>query len=394
MKKVLIIGAGFLQSFVIRKARELGYEVLAVDADKNAVGFKYAHKHAVINIVDEKACLEYARKENIDGVLTAATDYGVLTASFIAEQLGLNGIDYSVAKIIKNKYQVRKKLTLSGADDTGEVFQVSSVEEAEKIKNEIDYPVMVKPCDGSGSRGASKVEKAEDLTVACELAISNSLSRLSTVEPFIVGNEYGVESFVKDGEIYVLGVMKKTMTKPPFYAELGHALPNGLDKAVEEKIRNCAEKAIKTLGIDFGSVNMDLLLTENGEVHIVDIGARMGGNLIGSHIIPIGTGIDYMGNMIKAFVNDDYDFSPVNKCKDVSTRLLALSAGVVEKLPDFASLENENVIIEHRLNVGDEIMPYRTNLDGCGYVVCTGEGCEEKAESIKEYIDKNIVRKQ
>lgn len=393
MKKVLIIGAGFLQSFVIRRAKELGYEVLAVDADKNAVGFKYADKFAVINIVDEKACLEYAKQENIDGVLTAATDYGVLTASYIAQQMGLNGIDYSVARLIKNKYEVRKKLTQSGADDTGKVYQVSSNAEAVKIKDTISYPVMVKPCDGSGSRGASKVERSEDLENACNLAVNSSLSRLATVEPFIVGKEYGVESFVENGKIYILGVMKKKMTKPPYYAELGHTLPSGLKAEVESKVKCCVEKAIKALGINFGSVNMDLLLTDSGEVHIVDIGARMGGNLIGSHIIPLGTGIDYMGNMIKAFVGDKTDFSCVSDKKTVLTRLLALSPGVVEALPDFALLEEENVIIEHHLSIGDEITPYRTNLDGCGYVVCTNDESDEKAESIKNFIDKNIVRK-
>ena len=103
MKKLLVIGAGFLQDFVIQKAFAMGYETLAVDADPNAVGFTHANKYAVINIVDEKACLEYAKAEKIDGVLTAATDYGVLTASYIAEHLGLPGLKYDVAKLIKNK---------------------------------------------------------------------------------------------------------------------------------------------------------------------------------------------------------------------------------------------------------------------------------------------------
>ena len=53
---------------------------------------------------------------------------------------------------------------------------------------------------------------------------------------------------------------------------------------------------------------MDVLVTEEGNVHIVDIGARMGGNLIGSHIIPLGTGIDYVANMIKASVREKTDF--------------------------------------------------------------------------------------
>ena len=94
MKKILIVGAGFLQSFVIKKAQNMGYETLVVDADPKAVGFYFADKHAVINIVDEKACLAYAQKENIDGVLTAATDYGVLTAAYIAKEMHLGGLDY------------------------------------------------------------------------------------------------------------------------------------------------------------------------------------------------------------------------------------------------------------------------------------------------------------
>ena len=39
---------------------------------------------------------------------------------------------------------------------------------------------------------------------------------------------------------------------------------------------------------------MDVLVTKDNRICIVDIGARMGGNLIGSHIIPLGTGIDYI----------------------------------------------------------------------------------------------------
>ena len=118
MKKILIIGAGFLQGFVIRKAKELGYITLAVDADSNAAGLKYADDYAVIDITDSKACLAYAQKENIDGVMTAATDYGVLTSAYIAEQMGLVGISCKTAKLIKNKYLTRRCLYDNNVDDT------------------------------------------------------------------------------------------------------------------------------------------------------------------------------------------------------------------------------------------------------------------------------------
>ncbi len=59
MKKLLVVGAGFLQDFVIKKAKSMGYETLAVDMDPDAVGFKHADKHKIINIVDEEACYRY-----------------------------------------------------------------------------------------------------------------------------------------------------------------------------------------------------------------------------------------------------------------------------------------------------------------------------------------------
>lgn len=395
MKKVLIIGAGFLQSFVIKKAKELGYFTLAVDANPNAEGFKYCDEYAVINIVDEKACCEFAQSQNIDGVLTAATDYGVLTAAYIAEKLKLPGLKYETAKVIKNKYLVRKKLYEMGADDTGKCYEISDIEELVEIREDISFPVMVKPCDGSGSRGAAKVDFIEELETACAAAMSNSLTHKAIIEPFIFGKEYGVESFCYNDEKFVLGVMEKQMTNPPYYAELGHCIPSGLPQEVEEKIKRCVKKALEALDINFGSVNMDLLLAEDNNVHIVDIGARMGGNLIGSHIIPYGTGICYIENMIKAAVGDCVDFSSVMPKICVATRLLALTPGKVKALPDFEKIEEEyGVEIEHHLKAGDVINEYHTNLDGCGYVVSRQDNkllaTSNAAEALKK-VDNEII---
>lgn len=392
MKSVLIIGAGFLQSFIIKRAKDLGYKTFAVDGDKNAVGFKYADFSECINIVDEKACLEYARKNNVDGVLTAATDYGVLTAAYIAKEMNLNGLDYESAKLIKNKYLVRKCLFENKVDDTKQAYEVDSGTDIASLSAKIDFPVMVKPCDGSGSRGAGRVDIAKDLKKACDYAMSGSITNRAEIESFITGKEYGAESFVENGNIHILAVIKKYMTKPPFYAELGHMLPSGLPDDIERKIKDCVKNAIKALKINFGSVNMDILVSDDNRVHIVDIGARMGGNLIGSHIVPLGTGVDYMGNMIKAAVGYETDFGSAVK-NNVATSLLALSPGKVKALPDFDAIENElEVKIEHHLKVGDIINPYRTNLDGCGYIVSTGSSPHYRTLQALEKINNQIVR--
>lgn len=109
MKKILIVGAGFLQVPLIKKAKECGLYTIAVDGDQNAPGFFYADEWECIDITDETQCLEYAKEKEINGVITAATDYGILTVARIAETMNLPGISYEIAKTVKNKYLIRKK---------------------------------------------------------------------------------------------------------------------------------------------------------------------------------------------------------------------------------------------------------------------------------------------
>ena len=394
MKKILIIGAGFLQDFVIRKAKSMGYETLTVDANPDAVGFKHADRYAVINIVDEKACLEYAKKEKIDGVLTAATDYGVLTAAYIAQEMQLPGLNYEVAKLIKNKYRVRKCLYENRVDDTEQAYELDKDTDLTSICSKLNFPVMVKPCDGSGSRGASRVDEPEQFADACVFAMDSSITHRAEVETFINGKEYGAESLVVNGEIYVLGIMRKWMTNPPYYAELGHSIPTDLSEETEERVKQCVKKAIKALGVNCGSVNMDILVTSEGKIHIVDVGARMGGNLIGSHIIPYGTGVDYMANMIRNAVGDEVDLTPADTYEKVATRLLAFDKGIIRKLPDFDALEKEyGVEIYHHMQVGQEVNEYHTNLDGCGYIVVKSSAVEnaiQKTEKVLSIISETI----
>ena len=394
MKKILILGAGLLQSFVIKKAKELGYYTITVDKNPNSIGFKYADEYSIIDIVDQKACLKYAIEKKIDGVLTAATDYGVLSAAYIAKQMNLPGLDYEVARVIKNKYRVRYTLLKNKIDDMSQCYEINNIDQLKEIKEQIRFPVIVKPCDGSGSKAVRRVDFFNDLEYACKEAIKVSLIGSSLIEDFIEGKEYGVESFVYNGEIHILGVLGKYMTPPPDYAELGHYMPSQLP--IEEKVKQVVNNAIRTLNINFGAVNMDLLVTKEQRIYIVDVGARMGGNLIGSHIIPIGTGIDYMGNLIKASVGEIIDFTPKDDKVNVATRLLTLRPGKIVNLPDLERIKTSlEVNIFQCLHIGDTIREYHNNLDGCGYILSKADDVEEakrRAERAKELIDLGIVR--
>lgn len=397
MKKIMIIGAGLLQSFVIKRAKELGYITICVDADPNAVGFKYADYFKVINIVDKEACLEYAEEMEIDGVLTAATDYGVLTASYIAQEMNLNGNKYEVCEIIKNKYKTRELLAKNKVDSMTEFYEITNINQLDDILEKINLPVIVKPCDGSGSRGIKKIASKFELKEACKDALDCSLSKRVLIEQFIDGYEYGVESFIVDGKVNILSIMHKTMTKDPIYAELGHCSVSGLPLEVEENIEKKVVNTINALGITTGAVNMDLLVDKNYNVYIIDIGARMGGNLIGSHIVPLSTGIDYVGNMIRLALRESVNLERTVFNNVVSTRLLTLTPGKVKNIKSMEDIKELDFVEDLILNIQEDSMinEYRSNLDSCGYIVVSNndnETTKKLSSELKEEIDKRVIR--
>ncbi|HAT4283866.1 TPA: ATP-grasp domain-containing protein [Clostridium perfringens] len=373
-KKVMIIGAGPLQNPMILKAKELGNIVIAVDRDKEALGSKEAHEFKNIDIIDKEKCLKYAREKQIDGVLTVATDYGVLTTSYIAKELNLKALEYSRCEIVKNKYKIRECLKENFLEDIGEVIEVETIYDIEKVKSKMELPVIVKPIDGSGSKGVSIIRSICEFEEKAINAIEASISHKAIIEKFIKGTEYGVEIFVENDNIHILAILEKTMTKPPVFAELGHAVVIE-EKKIKDKISSSVIKAIRALGINFGSVNMDVLVNDK-EVNIIDIGARAGGNLISSHIVPLSTGIDLYANSIRAALGEKTNFKFKERITPIATRILNFKAGVVDYIDynEINKLMKLNYVKDIIINVkkGSIVREYKNNLDSCGYVVVEG----------------------
>ena len=75
----------------------------------------------------------------------------MLSAAYIAAKMNLPGLKYDVTKVIKNKFLVRRLLASAFRGNT-QFFEISNLSELDNIIGMIRYPVMIKPCDGSGSK--------------------------------------------------------------------------------------------------------------------------------------------------------------------------------------------------------------------------------------------------
>lgn len=403
MEKLLIIGAGFLQNFLIMKAKELGIYTIAVDGNKDAPGFHNANEFEIIDIKDSKELLNFAKKKRISGVLTGATDYSTLSTNFIAQELGLIGNNLETVEIVKNKYFVRELFFREKVDDMTVFETVNSRTSINRNQFSTIFKqkseLIVKPVDGSGSRGVTKVSTFEELEFGVNLAVNNSLNGEALIEEFIEGNEYGVESIVINKEVTILSVMKKRMSNNGFYAEIGHSSHCGLDSKLQIRIEKSVKAAIRVLNIENSGVNMDIIVRD-GEVFIVDIGLRMGGNLIGSHIIPLSTGIDYLSNLIYLSLGslDKIDLEKKDN-KFISSRMITFEDGtIINELDRSKFLSDKSVIdLFYFGSLGQKAKKYKTNLDNFGYIITTGDTLKESinnAENQYQLLKQNVFKEE
>lgn len=160
------------------------------------------------------------------------------------------------------------------------------------------YPVIVKPTDRSGSRAITRVEKKEELPAAIQAAVEQSFERRAIVEEYISGREYSVETISFGGQHLCLAITKKFTTGEPHYIEVGHLQPAPLPGKLQKQVQELIFAALDALQVRFGAAHSEVRIDETGTVRIIEIGSRMGGDCIGSDLVPLSTGQDFVGMVL------------------------------------------------------------------------------------------------
>lgn len=290
MKKVAIIGASYLQLPLVLKAKEIGIETHCFAWADRAVCKDYADYFYPVSVLEKEAILEKCFEIKIDGILTIATDIVMPTVTYVAQNMGLISNSEETTVNATNKWRMREQFAKHGCPIPKYKIAISPTDSF----SEFTFPVIVKPVDMSGSRGVSKIEQAEDLPQAIQYAIENSLGKSAIVEEFIDGDEVSVESVSWKGEHFPIVITDKVTTGDPYFVELAHHQPSILPNNIQEKILNVTVDALKALNVEYGASHTELKINSKGEVYIIEVGARMGGDFIGSHLVELSTGYDFV----------------------------------------------------------------------------------------------------
>lgn len=280
MKKLLLLGGSAQQIVAIKTAKNQGYYTVLCDFLRDNPGQYEADKFYLVSTTDKNAVLDVAKKEKIDGILAYASDPAAPTAAYVAEQLGLPTNPFDSVDISCNKDKFRVFLKENGFN-----APTSKGYSDKKIDISIfSLPVIIKPVDSSGSKGATVLRDWNELDEACDFAFSYSRSHRIIVEEYIEKkHEYliGGDVFVYNGKIILWGLLNchRDMSVNSL-VPVGKSYPLLIEKKDELEVQNTLQRLIDTLGIQFGSVNVELIIDKSGRVWPIDVGPRAGGNMI------------------------------------------------------------------------------------------------------------------
>lgn len=379
MKTVLCLGASIMQIEAIKKAKEMGYHVVAVDYDKNAVGRKLADEFFEVSTIDADAVLDVAKKCHIDGVVTVATDMPVRTAAVLSESLGIPGLSKEVAVKATDKIEMIKSFRENEVPSP-QFWVVDSKEEFEHLKEKFSYPVIFKPQESSGSRGVILVKKPEDSENAYEYTKNFSKTGKILIEEYLEGPEVSVEVICENGMVHILTITDKLTTGAPYFVEMGHCQPTTFSEEIKKDIEKVATQAIHAIGIQNGPVHVEMKVTDKGP-KMIELGARMGGDFITTHLVPLSTGIDMMKLVIQNACGEKIEI-PKDQNLGSAIRFFSGEKGRLEEISgidEANSLNGVKYVLQFK-EQGDCIMDVHNSLDRVGCVIAQGKSNKEAIE--------------
>lgn len=389
MKKLLIIGASILQLPAIKKAKELGYYVGVIDYDPNAIGIKFADEFFNVSTIDIDGVAETAKKFNPTGIMTLATDMPMRSVAKASKECGLPGITMDTAIKATDKGEMIKAFEEKKVAHPW-FFIAEDEEEFNVIKEKVTFPCIMKPTDSSGSRGVVLVESLSDLEKEYSYTKNNSRQGAVIIEEYMVGPEVSVEVMTVKGEPVVLQVTDKLTTGAPHFVEMGHSQPSRLGDENVSKIKELAKAAVKAVGIENGPAHVEIMLTKEGP-KMVELGARMGGDCITTHLVPLSTGIDMIRATIETACGLEPDIQPKFN-KGSAIRYFNAESGIISAMENVEeALKIEGVQeISFVKNVGDKNGEIGSSTDRIGFVIAQADTpdeavkiCEKVLETVK-----------
>ena len=363
----------------------MGCHIGVVDYNPKAPAIEFADEYFECSLLDVKGVLEISKSFHANGITCGASDVGVLTAAIVCKELHLPALSVETANNVKDKgamIEAFKRFNVAHPK-----YQIiDSID----TTIEMDYPIIIKPVDNSGSRGINVAHNEKELRKALDDSFSCSRNGRVIAEEYMDGPEVSVEVLIQNGEPFILQVTDKVTSGEPHFIELGHSQPSQLPHDDLQLIRQLAYNATKAVGIQDGCAHAEIKLTSKGP-KMVEIAGRLGGDFITTVLLPTSTGINISEYEILRALGQPKKFDPsyIVQNRGVAVKFIEAKQGMVKSVAiDY--LAEEMVGVEEIKFVCESGVNYakaENNNDRFGYVIATGKTTQVALDRCEKIID-------
>lgn len=371
-QRVVIIGANDFQNPLILKAKDMGYETHVFAWKDGSIGEKTADHFYPISIVEKDLILEKCREIQPAAVASIGSDLAAITVNYLANHLGLPCNEEITSVIATNKHAMRQAFSEAGIPVPA--FCKVGVGDDLSAVHAMRLPIIVKPTDRSGSRGINKLNTLDGLEEAIAASAEVSFEKKAIVEEYIDGQEYSCECVSFNGKHHCLTVTQKFTTGAPHFIETGHLEPAPLNAEDRDHVTETVFKALDALHITNGASHTEFKMRDDGSIGIIEIGARMGGDCIGSDLVQLSTGKDFVRMTLQAALGEEPDMQVHEHYKNSLIRFV-FNRSDAERLEWIHQHHPEYLVRQSAIELTDEKNVVDSSTR-CGFYILAGDDAE------------------
>lgn len=391
MKKILILNGSHSEIPLIKAAKEMGLFVITSGNNPELSGHKLSDKYINADYSDCEKMLEIAKQEKIDYICSCANDFGIITASYVAEKLGLGGHDsYETTLKLHHKDSFKELVNQYDLLSTkGKRF--TDKDEAIQYVLSLDYPVMIKPVDLTGGKGVSKAFTEEEKINGINNAFNMGRIKTIVIEQFIDGTYHSFDTYIVNKKVVSMFSDNEYAHYNPFYCAISGG-PADEFESVKDLLVKEFEKIANILDLVDGKLHCQYIMTKDKKPYIIEYSRRLSGDMYG---VPVNrsTGIDDAKLTVMAECGMDISKDVcVNEQKGNVGRYImqAPHNGIIEEVLIDPSLEKHIFDRYEWWNKGYQINDYYK--DKLGVIFYDFDNRNEMIQSIKN-IDKLVTFK-
>ena len=392
MKKLMLLGGIRYLLPVIKAAHEQGYYVITADYIPDNIAHKFSDEYVNVSIIDKEAVLKVAREKRIDGIMSFGVDPGVVSASYVQNQMGLPSFGpFESVEILQNKDKFRAFLTEHGFN-VPKAKGYTNAADAMADAAIWDYPIIVKPTDAAGSKGVTRVDNAGQLKAAVDYAFDKSISGHIIIEDFIekAGCSSDTDSMSVDGKLVFTSfcAQRFDLNASNPYTPAAYSWPSTFTTEQEDYLTSEIQRLITLLGLKTVVYNIETRIGTNGKPYIMELTPRGGGNRL-CEMLRYATGVDMITAITRAMVGDPIE--PIEQ-KPYNGHwaeiiLHADQDGFFDNLEISEDLPAEVVEEDLWVKRGDKVESFEGANNAIGTLVLKSQTAEELEKSITNQRD-------